>query len=521
MIDLASVSSLPRFAEQVAAAFGDRPALKTAGSQDPVSYAELLDRARRAAGELSRMDISTGDRAVLMAPPGPDWIPALFGLWRAGVSVIPLPPDTPADALVTVLAAGQPRVIVGDESTVQVDPGAVPVVAPAALFAGEPHDAAASPDPALIAFTSGSTTRPRAVELTEQNLLADLKAFLAVRTTGEESRFLSMLPPSHLFELMVGHLAPMACGAAIVYSGALLPNRLIGFLQSERISHALAVPALVWALYHELMVELDASRLLLSGAETAEWFHENRGSAEVERLRAGVRERIGDAFQMLVVGGAAFNPNWVATAEALGVGFETGYGLTEASPVVTLGETTTSPFGSAGRALPGVELRVSADGEILVRGENVMRGYLGDPGLTEETIRDGWLHTGDCGEIDAEGHLYIRGRLKEAIVASNGETLYPEEVEPYYTSPVFREHCVVPVTAPDGNDRPVLCVVPSPELEEPSQVHEAFEDLRSQAPSAFRIEQIVVLHESLPRTASGKVRRRALGAALLQGEAAP
>jgi len=214
---------------------------------------------------------------------------------------------------------------------------------------------------------------------------------------------------------------------------------------------------------------------------------------------------------MLVVGGASFNPHWVTTAEALGIGFETGYGLTETSPVVSLGDTTGCPFGSTGKPLPGVDVRVTSGGEILVRGDNVMRGYYRDPDLTRQAVHDGWLHTGDCGELDAEGHLFIRGRLKEAIVGSNGETLYPEEIEPYYTSPLFQEHCVVPVAAPDGNDRPVLCVVPAPELRDASEVNDAFQNLRTVAPSSFRVEQMVVLHEGLPRTGSGKVRRRELG----------
>jgi long-subunit acyl-CoA synthetase (AMP-forming) len=230
-----------------------------------------------------------------------------------------------------------------------------------------------------------------------------------------------------------------------------------------------------------------------------------------DAMRASIRERTGPTFQTLVIGGAALDPTWAEITAAVGLRLEVGYGLTEASPIVSVGLAGESPPGSAGRPLPGVEVQLGADDEILVRGPNVMRGYFHDDDATAAALRDGWLHTGDHGHLDAQGFLFVTGRLKEAIVTASGDTLYPEEVEPYYDSPLFAERCVAGVPGPHGNDLPALFVVPAtPDVGEP-ELRRAFEELRAAAPPRLRVPHLVPVAGPLPRTALGKVRRRSLG----------
>ena len=181
-----------------------------------------------------------------------------------------------------------------------------------------------------------------------------------------------------------------------------------------------------------------------------------------------------------------------------------------ASPIVSAGLASECPPGSAGRALPGVEVRIGNDREILLRGPNVMHGYYRDAGSTAAMLEGGWLHTGDHGRLDADGFLFVTGRIKEALVTAAGETLYPEEVEPYYASPLCAEHCVAGLPGPHGNDVPTLFVVPAaPDVDE-QDLRRAFDDLRAGAPPRFRVAAMVRLAGSLPRTALGKVRRRFL-----------
>jgi len=377
-------------------------------------------------------------------------------------------------------------------------------------------------DIALLGFTSGSTSRPRAVELSGANLLANLKALLALRTTSPGSNFLSLLPPAHLFELMVGQLGPLACGATVVYSKTLLPNRIVEALRQEKISSVLVVPALLRAVFKDLVGQLaddgwvPPKYAVRPGADLARWLENECSEGERSRFFKGLGDRVGGDLQRLIVGGSAYPPGWAMIAQILKLKLETGYGLTEASPIVSLGDTADCPTGSVGKPLPGVEVKISPEDEILVRGPNVMRAYYKDREGTANTLAGGWLHTGDKGELDGNGHLFIRGRLKEAMVTEAGDTIYPEEIEPYYSSDLFQEHCVVPFAGDNGNDHPVLCVVPGQGRADAGELEACFKRLRARAPGRFRLGKMVCLDGPLPRTAVGKIQRRQLAETLQQ-----
>jgi long-chain acyl-CoA synthetase len=475
----------------------------------------------RGATVLRARGLVPGDHVLLYLEPCAAWPVAFFSALEAGLVAVPLPAETPAATATAVAAVAGARIAVLGQRTHGLAERAGPCCLPVEeLLQTDAAPATAPslsrPELAVLAFTSGSTSQPRAVELTHANLLANLEALLHVRQAAPGDSFLSMLPPAHLFELMVGLLGPLACGARVVYAPSLLPHRLLAALRDERITHALSVPALLDVVYQEVVDELvdagvlDPARRNQSVAETVRRLRDMDGP-DLEHMRASIRERIGPSFHTLVIGGAALDPAWAHVAAAVGLRLEVGYGLTEAGPIVSAALAAESPPGSAGRPLPGVEVRVADDHEILVRGPNVMRGYFRDPEATAAALRDGWLHTGDHGHLDTDGFLFVTGRLKEALVTAAGETLYPEEVEPYYDSPFFAERCVAALPGPDGNDLPTLFVVPaSPDVGDP-ELRRAFEDLRAAAPSRLRVAHLVRLTGPLPRTAVGKVRRRAVG----------
>jgi long-chain acyl-CoA synthetase len=163
-----------------------------------------------------------------------------------------------------------------------------------------------------------------------------------------------------------------------------------------------------------------------------------------------------------------------------------------------------------GRPLPGVEVRIDDTGEILVRSGGVTRGYFKDAIGSAVALEDHWLHTGDRGVVDADGYLFVTGRIKEAMVTTAGETLYPEDVEPHYASSLFAEHCVVPVAGSDGNDVPLLVVVPSRPETSDEEIARVFAALRSAAPARCRVRAVIRRDSALPRSPLGKLRRRAL-----------
>jgi long-chain acyl-CoA synthetase len=473
----------------------------------------LARRVDAASRTLQAGGLSPGDRVLLVPEPRPEWAAALFGLLDAGLVAVPLPPDLPPATIAGLAAfAGAKATVFGRRGRQAVVGRALPIED---LLRGDGGAASRPHEPALIAFTSGTTDRPRGVEMRHANLLADLDALLDVDRSGPEDALLSLLHPAHLFELVGGLLGPLACGSRVLYPGSLLPSRLVEALHEDRITHALAVPAVLSCLAAHLADELcpaegaGAGRVSDGGALAA-LLRRQPGSQGHEALRRAVRARIGETFRTLIVGGASLEPGWADALEPLGIEVEAGYGLTEAGPIVSVGRARAGPRGSVGRPLPGVEVRIAADGEILVRGPSVTRGYWRDPEGTREAFVDGWLRTGDRGRLDAAGHLFVDGRLKEAMVTAGGETLQPEALEPHYRSPLFAEACVAGVRGIDGNDVPTLFVVPAHPGEDLEGV---FAALRAAAPPDARVARLVALSGPLPRTPTGKVRRRELASA--------
>lgn len=447
-----------------------------------LTHAGLHAAVESAAASLRAKGLPPGERVVLALPGSPEWAVAFFAILRAGLVAVPVVSDTPAPALEAIVARSRAAAVVGSRRAgalaVETLLARARALAPLADRANEPL--------ALLAFTSGSTGEPRAVELTHANLLANLAALLGARRAAPGDAFLSMLPPAHLFELMAGLLAPLACGARIVYAGAPLVNRLVQSAREDGITHVLTVPALLAALCREV------------GSEN-------------------VRERLGPTLRVVCVGGAALDPRLARLVARAGIDVEVGYGLSEASPIVSLGLAAECPPGSVGRALAGVDVRLDARGEILVRGPSVMRGYWRDPAATAQVLHDGWLSTGDLGRIDEQGFLFVTGRLKELMVTDAGETLHPEELEPWYASPLFAEHCIVPVRGPHGNDVPTLVIVLAQRELPEEELQRAFAHLRAAAPPRCRVAGLVRHAAPLPRTALGKLRRRVLAEELAAG----
>jgi long-chain acyl-CoA synthetase len=484
------------------------------------SYEQLLVLMERGAGGLRALGLNAGDRVLLFLEPCAAWPAAFFAILEAGLIAVPLPAETPLASVRGIAAFAGARVALVSERTRGLAPCSdLHCLSVEQLLESEPTTANATdqPDLAMLAFTSGSTQQPRAVELTHANLLANLHALLEERQAAPGDSFLSMLPPAHLFELMVGHLGPLACGARIVYAPALLPHRLLTAVRDERITHALAVPALLEVLYEEAVSQLieagviGPERRAQTPAETARRLRQPEITAvDLELLRKGIRARIGTTFHTLVVGGASLDPAWAEIATAVGLCLEVGYGLTEASPIVCVALADEAPPGSLGRPLPGVEVRLAENEEIVVRGPNIMGGYFRDPEGTAAALANGWLHTGDRGRMDESGFLFLTGRLKEALKTATGETLYPEEVEPYYASPRFAEWCVAGLPGPQGNDVPTLFVVPASPSNDEGDLRREFEELRAAAPARLRVPNLVCLPGPLPRTALGKIRRRSL-----------
>ena len=521
---MSELTSLLQLIERSAARFGDAPALDKVTSEPGVglTYAQLHESIRRGAAALRTAGVSEGDRVLLALEPRPEWAVGFFASLFCGTVVVPIPAETPPTAVAAITAHADVRAAIVSKRTEPLirNLSGIKTILIDDLISSTASDEKvvnANRDTlAMLAFTSGSTSAPRAVELTHGNLLSNVDALLRVRKAQPGDSLLSMLPPAHMFELMGGLLGPLACGARVVYATSLLPNRLIEWLKEYDITHALAVPALIDVLYSDVRDQLVSAGVIgrrdrrLNVTATLDRVRTNVKKDEMQQIRAGVRNRIGDLFHSFIIGGAAVDPDLIDLLDVVGVRTEVGYGLTEASPIVTLGFGRECPRGSVGRPLPGVDVKVDDNGEVLVHGPSVMKAYHKNADANKAAFANGWLKTGDNGRLDENGFLFITGRSKEAIVTATGETIYPEEIEPYYASTLFAEYCVAAVHDREGNDIPILFVVPSNSDTARTKLEGAFKDLRAAAPSNLRVERMVRLDAPLPRTASRKVRRRFL-----------
>ena len=298
-------------------------------------------------------------------------------------------------------------------------------------------------DLATVVYTSGTTGRPKGVMLSHHNILAVVEAGLQVVDVYCEDLFLSFLPLSHMFERTVGYYLPMAAGAGVAYARS--AANLADDLALHRPTVLIAVPRIFERMYDRIMDQLEKApvhrRVLFRMAVGAGWGHfEHR-----QRRRAWspaslfwplfdalvgrrVRARLGGRLRLVVSGGAALPPSIAQVFIGLGLPVLKGYGLTETSPQVSVNRVDDSDPASVGRPLPGVEICIGENDELLVRGPGNMRGYWNAPDATAAMIRDGWLYTGDQACV-RDGRIYITGRIKDVLVLSNGEKVPPGEME--------------------------------------------------------------------------------------------
>lgn len=287
---------------------------------------------------------------------------------------------------------------------------------------------------ATIIYTSGTTGNPKGVMLTHGNLLSNAEATVKVSDLKSGDIELSWLPYSHIYSRTVDHYATTLSGTVLALAQSI--DTLTTNLAEVQPTWMTAVPRF----YEKVWSSVEA----MSPAER---------SAELHRI-------FGPRLRQLSSGGAPL-PRHVADGfEAAGVPLLEGYGLTESSPVISFNRLDCYRLGSVGQAVPGVEVQIADDGEILTRGPHVMRGYWKNPEATAETIRDGWLHTGDIGHVDADGFLFITGRKKDLIITSLGKNISPSELERLLVSDPLIDQAVV-----YGDRRPYVTALVVPNLE--------------------------------------------------------
>lgn len=329
---------------------------------------------------------------------------------------------------------------------------------------------------ATIVYTSGTTGRPKGVMLSHQNIQFNIDAALKVFDVYEHDLMLSFLPLSHAFERTIGYYLPMACGTAVAYNRSI--PQLGEDLAEVRPTLMISVPRIFERVYGKIMQKLSDGpalrRWLFTAAVETGWAHflhvQERGNWRPSFLALPlldllvarkVRDKLGGRLRFTVCGGAALAPEIAKLFIGLGIPVVQGYGLTETAPVIAANPLKSNEPASVGIPLPGIEVKVGSDDELLTRSPSVMMGYWNNPAATAAMIDDdGWLHTGDKVSVSESGHVSITGRLKEIIVLSNGEKVPPADMENAIALDELVDQVLV-----IGEGRPYLSaiVVPNPD----------------------------------------------------------
>jgi long-chain acyl-CoA synthetase len=508
IMDYATCRSLPAMFFDTARQRADRPFLwaKRDGGYRPQSWGEVEEAVRRLARGLLAFGIQPGDRVALVSENRPEWVIADLGIMTAGAITVPayvtntgddhrhVLGNSGAHAVIVSTAALAARVIPAAEQVPSVrfaiamesvaETARLPVHGwDEAMAAGtaRPDDTAErvaglSPeDVACIIYTSGTGGTPKGVLLTHRNIIGNCRGafrLLEILGLGDEV-FLSFLPLSHSYEHTAGMMFPISIGAEIYFAeGA---DTLASNLVEVKPTIMTAVPRLYETMHQRIQRGIQRERGLkrrLFERAVAIGRKRLRGEALTigERLvdpvleklvRDKVRARFGGRLKAMISGGAPLNPEIGSFFLALGVELLQGYGQTEAAPVVACNPPDRIRIDTVGPPLDGVEVRIAEDGEILVAGDNVMKGYWNDPEATARTLGDGWLHTGDIGHLEADGYLHITDRKRDFIKNSGGDMISPARVEGALTLTSEIAQAMV-----FGDRRPYLVavIVPDPEF---------------------------------------------------------
>lgn len=462
-----------------------------------LTRSELCGKAAALARELMDAGVKPGDFVALLAPNQPEWGVGYFGVLLAGGVLVPLDVNLKEGELANILEKARPGCLVTDAqeeeratSLAGALVSACPVLRideeresdPAATLDALPGAERGPDDLALVSFSSGTTGTPKGVMLSHGNITSNVRAVLEPFFAGEDDVFLSILPLHHMFESTGGFLIPLGAGARVHYLSSLNPRLLVEAMQNEGITICLMVPALARLIHKRIMSNVEslsgAKKLVFKMLFGISGICLSMGLRVGHLLLAQVKKNLGPNLRYFASGGAALDPKIARDLLILGIEVLQGYGLTETSPV-THANPPGAPnrIGTVGPPIPGVEVRImpvegadEGEGEILIRGPNVMQGYFENPELSAEVLRDGWFHTGDIGRLDADGYLTICGRSKNVIVSEAGKNIYPEEVEEQLLeSEWFQDVCVIGRNTSRGGEEVFAVVVLDPEADLPQE----------------------------------------------------
>ena len=534
--------ALDRWPNEVCLIESDRDTERTR-----LTYSDFKVTALPLARALQDAGFKPGDRAAIVMTNQSKWLISAYAVMVCGGVLVPLDYKLSAVEHLALLAHSQAKVLFTefhlwraitqapgfenlstDTVLVTEAPGSAGLVK---AFRwedfrrkGPPEFAARKrEDWASIVYSSGTGGRPKGCVLTHENYLEQCTALTKLYPFWPGVRYLSILPTNHAVDFMVGFIGPFVCGATVVHLRTLRPEFVRDAFVRYRITYLALVPMVLKNLERGLRSKFDelprSKRWILDRLIALNRIL-TRGRPRVglsRLLLPQIHRAFGGSLRAMFVGGAFMEPSTLQFFYDLGVPVSNGYGLTEASTVLTLNDCKPFRADTVGKPLAGVELRIlNPDhediGEVAARSKTVMSHYLNAPELTAETIVDGWLLTGDLGRFDSAGHLQLFGRKKNMIVTEGGKNIYPEDIENAFDGLQVKEYCIFAANFvwprhELGREALVMAIRLDPGQELTPALQEDLAARNRKLPGFKRIGGYFIVNKDFPRTASMKIKR--------------
>lgn len=463
------------------------------------------------------------DKAVIFMENRPEFICSFFGIWNSHGVPVNIDAGYTAEELEYILTDAEPKYIFTSEKNLKTAEEAVKlsgkeikIINVDTLFIPENFEvdeyviySPETEDTGVLLYTSGTTGKPKGVVLTFDNLMSNVDAITEIKLATPQDRVLALLPYHHVLPLSINLLMAIHIGTLIVINDELSAQAIQEALKKYKITIVVGVPRL-WEMIHKgIMTKIKANSMALKMFNICKKVNSQTLSRIVFKK---VHEGLGGNIRFLVSGGAKIEPSILEDFKTLGIKVLEGYGLTETSPIIAFNRPDDIHIGTVGTTIPGVSAKLADDGEIIVKGRNVMKGYYKKPAATQEVIDDrGWFHTGDLGKIE-DGYISIVGRKKEMIVLSNGKNINPADIE----NEIFKGTDLIhDIAVVEHNNHLLALVYPDFDKVKERKITNITETLKWEiidsynvkAPACRKILEIKIVKEELPKTKLGKLRR--------------
>ena len=484
-----------------------------------ISYSDTILASKFLTKEI---DVCKKDRVMIFMENRPEYIYAFLGVWdKSGICVC-IDAGFGIEEFSYYLTDSAPKYIFASDKTVnvvkeaaQITGAEVEIINVDTLemdFSGIGAESLKTPeknDVSLILYTSGTTGEPKGVMLTLDNILLNVESLDKYNMFRSSDVILGILPLHHIFPLLGVGILPLFKGSTIVFLNDISSQGIKKSLKEHKVTIIIGVPRL-WEMFHKgIMGKINSSRVGKFVFKISKKLNNEKFSRKIFKK---VHDEFGGNIRFFVAGGSKLDSKITEDFTALGIRICEGYGMTETAPMIAFNPETEIVIGSAGKIIPGVQVRIAEDGEILVKGRNVMKGYYNKPEATAQIIdSEGWLHTGDLGEVKGE-IIFITGRKKEMIVLSNGKNINPVEIEMWLmaNTDIIQEVAVVEhnkvLTAVIYPDFGAISAKGITNIKETLKWG-AVDKYNIQAPKYKKILDIKIVQQELPKTKLGKIRR--------------